>query len=55
MGSGTHWDDVSNQAAKRLLSLPSEEEVVAELVVASGKGLVLKMSLNEKNKMSIAL
>lgn len=52
LGSGTHWDDASNQAIKRLLSLPSEAEVVAELVVASGKGHRLKMILIEKNKMS---
>lgn len=44
-GSGTHWDDASNQAIERPLSLPSEEEVVA-----SGKRHGLKMSLNEKTK-----
>lgn len=49
-GSGTHWDDASNQAAKRPLSLPTEEEVVAESVVPSGKGLMLKRSLNAKPK-----
>lgn len=50
LGRDVHWDDASNQAIKRLLSLPSEEEVVAELVVASGKGHGLKMSLDEKTK-----
>lgn len=50
LGSGTHWDDASNQAIKRPLSLLSEEEVVAELAVASGKGHGLKMSLNDKTR-----
>lgn len=49
-GSGTHWHVVSNQATKRLLSLPFEEEVVAELVVVNGKGHGLKTSLNEKTR-----